>query len=256
MKRVWFQTGRKGNFWAGRPMEGERGWDSCSQFPVHLVENAVQEWGLERIHSLCSQQERIETLSSSQEFFFFFPDMLLSKVVIKFLAWELAFLGQMKQGKETRKQILNRAASQISSGFRLLFGLPSEGGVCACVPGLTPIFPPSILISVPSLLLLVPEWQIEKFGVGLLLLRVPLQMDLEWCLIIQSSFGAHAEAGQWVCCKGHEAELLGGVLAPKPSPQCRQCCACKVLQICISLHQAAHPKNVLLHYVRSCHNMR
>lgn len=37
--------------------------------------------------------------------------MLLSKIVIKFLSWKLAFLGQMKQGKETCKQILNRQSS-------------------------------------------------------------------------------------------------------------------------------------------------
>lgn len=41
----------------------------------------------------------------------FFSYMLLSKTVIKFLPWELAFLGQMKQGKETCKQILNRQSS-------------------------------------------------------------------------------------------------------------------------------------------------
>lgn len=60
--------------------------------------------------------------------------------MIKFLPWELAFLGQMKKGKKTCKQILHRPASEISSGSGLLLGLPFEGDTRAYVSELTSVF--------------------------------------------------------------------------------------------------------------------
>lgn len=147
----------------------------------------------------------------------------------------------MKQEKGTCKQILNRQSS-LPDFIRLqaVAWLSFWRRCCACVLGLLPFSLPPSLSLYPSLVLLVPEQQIENFGVGLLLLGVAIQMDLEMMFdyseLLWSPFRGWAVS---VLERTRGRELLGGVLAPKPSPQCRQCWpvwCCRSASSCIELH--------------------